>query len=205
MLHPPQTFWLTIIRLVLPKLRTLAAIQSIGLMDFYLLAMLLWITSLSSLVCLCFGRVKIVAGIHALWFHKGRLYVAVPYSCLLLLNPCGELPRGLPRVLTSTVFAFGSVDELGLLTRIDLLLGSHYLANQGSWWTTDNSDSVWLEEIATASEMLAMWGIACHRIYPATYHLFWWQFSTIAFTTQSWVRLFPLVNDTQFHPCYEGI
>ncbi len=64
----------------------------------------------------CFGKVNVVAGIHAVQRHKEHLYVAVPNSRPVLLNSDGERPRHLPCVVTGTVLALGSVDGRRLLT-----------------------------------------------------------------------------------------
>ncbi len=40
----------------------------------------------------------------------------------------GELPRGLPCVITGTVLALGSADEQGLVTGLDPVFDSHQSA-----------------------------------------------------------------------------
>ncbi len=52
----------------------------------------------------------------------------------MFLESGGELPRGLPCVITGTVLALGSLDDRGLLTRVDPVFDSH------------QSESVMLEE-----------------------------------------------------------
>ncbi len=93
-----------------------------------------------------FGKVKVVTRIHAVCCHEWRLNVAVPYCRAVLLESGGELPRGLPCVITGTVLALGSVNDRGLLTRVDTVFDSHQSAAECSCWTMGNSDSIGFEE-----------------------------------------------------------
>ncbi len=62
-------------------------------------------------------------------------FTFLPYSCPLILNPCGDLPRGLPCVDTEAVHA-----------QVDAMFDSSQSAAKCSFWATGSSDSVWLEE-----------------------------------------------------------
>ncbi len=76
----------------------------------------------------CFGRVEVVARIHAVCCPESRLNVAVSYCRSVLLESGEELPRGLPCVITGTVLAVGSADDRGLLPWVDLIFDSHQSA-----------------------------------------------------------------------------
>ncbi len=82
-----------------------------------------------------FGKVKVVARIHAVCCHEWRLIVSVPYCRAVVLESGGELPRGLPCVITGTVLALGCVDDRGLLTRIDPVFDFHQSPAYCSCWT----------------------------------------------------------------------
>ncbi len=68
------------------------------------------------------GKVKVVAWFHAVCFHEWRLDVTVPYCRSVLLEPGGELPRGLHCVITGTVIALGSVDDRSVWAEFSKLL-----------------------------------------------------------------------------------
>ncbi len=75
----------------------------------------------------------------------------------MLLNPCGELPRGLSCV------ALGSIDDRRLFTWVDSIFDSHQSAAQGSCWTMGNSNSACFQKT-----MVAIYGISCHMLGLAT-------------------------------------
>ncbi len=56
-----------------------------------------------------FGKVKVVARIHAMCCREWRLNIAVPYYCSVLSASSGELLRGLLCVITGIVLALGSI------------------------------------------------------------------------------------------------
>ncbi len=73
------------------------------------------------------------------------------YAGDVLLEFGGELPRGLPCVITGTVLALGSVDDRGLLTQIASVLDSHQAAAQCSCWTMANSGLVLIKKTGDCS------------------------------------------------------
>ncbi len=66
-----------------------------------------------------FGKVKVVAGIHAVCCHEWRLNVAVSNCRSVLLESGGELPRGVPCVITGIVLALGFVLLFDILGYMD--------------------------------------------------------------------------------------
>ncbi len=74
-----------------------------------------------------FGKVKIVARIHAVCCHEWHLNVAVSDCRSVLPESERELPRGLPCIITARVLALGSVNDRGQLTRVDPVFDSDQL------------------------------------------------------------------------------
>ncbi len=62
------------------------------------------------------------------------------------LQSPGELPWGLPFVITGIGLALGSVYDQGLLTRMESVLDFHLLVARLSCWTMGDSESVRLKE-----------------------------------------------------------
>ncbi len=93
--------------------------------------------------------------------HHGQSSGRYPHRVMssLLLESGGKLDRGLPCVATGTVPAEDSVNYEGLLTRFDSVLASH------QWAAGRFSTPIvyGLKGHVTASKMLAIYGIACHR------------------------------------------
>ncbi len=75
-----------------------------------------------------FGKVKVVARIHAVCCHEWHLNVAVSCCRSVLLKSGGELPRGLSCVITGIVLALDSAKDRGLLTRVGPVFNFHQSA-----------------------------------------------------------------------------